>query len=169
MGMEWLSSVAPVIATALGGPLAGAAAQFIAGKLGVSDTTIEAMQRTLSGMSGADLVRLKEIDADLRKFFAANGIQLELAQIEVNREEAKSTNWFVAGWRPAVGWIGAAALAYAAIGEPLARFIAQVLFDYAGVFPQIDTTITMQVLFGLLGLGAFRSIEKVKHSEGNRS
>ena len=153
MGMEWLSSVAPVIATALGGPLAGAAAQFIAGKLGVSDTTIEAMQRTLSGMSGADLVRLKEIDADLRKFFAANGIQLELAQIEVNREEAKSTNWF----------------AYAAIGEPLARFIAQVLFDYAGVFPQIDTTITMQVLFGLLGLGAFRSIEKVKHSEGNRS
>ena len=169
MGMEWLSSVAPVIATALGGPLAGAAAQFIAGKLGVSDTTIEAMQRTLSGMSGADLVRLKEIDADLRKFFAANGIQLELAQIEVNREEAKSTNWFVAGWRRAVGWTGAAALAYAAIGEPLARFIAQVLFDYAGVFPQIDTTITMQVLFGLLGLGAFRSIEKVKHSEGNRS
>jgi len=169
MGMEWLSSVAPVIATALGGPLAGAAAQFIAGKLGLSDKSIESMQQTLAGMSGDQLVRLKEIDAELQKFLADNGIRLHLAQIGVNQVEAASTNWFVAGWRPAVGWIGAAALAYAAIGEPLARFIALVGFDYRGEFPEIDTGITMQVLFGLLGIGEFRTVEKVKHSEGNRS
>jgi hypothetical protein len=28
------------------------------------------------------------------------------------------------------------------------------------IFPALDTTITMQILFGILGLGAFRSFDK---------
>ena len=88
--------------------------------------------------------------------------QLALQQIMVNMEEAKSSSWFVAGWRPAVGWIGAFGLGYAAILEPIIRFLALVAFDYDGDFPTLDTTITMQVLFGLLGLGAYRAFEKVK-------
>ena len=91
---------------------------------------------------------------------------LALEQIKVNVEEAKSTNWFVAGWRPACGWIGALALGYAAILEPFARFIAKVGFNYAGAFPVLDTTITMQVLFGILGLGVARIVEKVKKNGG---
>jgi hypothetical protein len=91
---------------------------------------------------------------------------LALEQIKVNTEEAKSTNWFVAGWRPACGWIGALALGYAALLEPVARFVAKVAFDYEGEFPALDTTITMQILFGILGLGAYRSIEKVKKNGG---
>ena len=87
---------------------------------------------------------------------------LAQAQIAVNVEEAKSASLLVSGWRPMCGWCGAFGLAYASILEPLARFAAQVGFGYAGVFPVIDTTITMQVLFGILGLGAFRSVEKVK-------
>lgn len=88
--------------------------------------------------------------------------QTDLAkgQLNVNLEEAKSSNWFVAGWRPACGWVGASALAYSAILEPLARFIAAVAFGYAGTFPALDTNITMQILFGLLGLGAMRSYDK---------
>lgn len=86
--------------------------------------------------------------------------QLAKGQLDVNIEEAKSSNWFVAGWRPACGWVGAAGLAYSAILEPLARFVAAVGFGYAGVFPILDTTITMQILFGLLGLGAMRSYDK---------
>ena len=86
--------------------------------------------------------------------------QLAKGQLDVNIEEAKSSNRFVAGWRPACGWVGAAGLAYSAILEPLARFVAAVGFGYAGVFPLLDTTITMQILFGLLGLGAMRSFDK---------
>lgn len=88
--------------------------------------------------------------------------QLALQQIMVNQEEAKSDNWFVAGWRPAVGWIGAFGLGYAAILEPLIRFAAVVFWGYQGKFPILDTSLTMQVLFGILGLGAFRAYEKVK-------
>lgn len=85
---------------------------------------------------------------------------LAKGQLDVNLEEAKSANWWVSGWRPACGWVGAAGLAYSAILEPFARFVAAVGFGYMGVFPVLDTTITMQILFGLLGLGAMRSYDK---------
>ena len=89
-------------------------------------------------------------------------------QVQVNLEEAKSANWFVAGWRPFIGWTCGCGLAYVSIIEPLARFAAQVWFHYTGSFPIIDTTITMQVLLGMLGLAAARTVEKVKNVEGHR-
>ena len=88
-------------------------------------------------------------------------------QIQTNIAEA-SGNWFTAGWRPCIGWVCGAGLAYAALIEPFARFIAKVWFGYTGEFPVIDTTLTMQILMGMLGLGAMRSVEKIKGSEGNR-
>tara|TARA_R110002126_G_scaffold170167_1_gene319111 strand:+ start:422 stop:856 length:435 start_codon:yes stop_codon:yes gene_type:complete len=89
-------------------------------------------------------------------------------QIQTNIEEAKSTNWWVAGWRPAIGWVCGAGLAYAALVEPFARFAAKVWFGYTGDFPVIDTDLTMQILMGMLGLGAMRSVEKVNGAEGKR-
>ena len=82
------------------------------------------------------------------------------AQIGVNSVEAASQSIFVAGWRPFIGWVGGFGLAYAAILEPFARFISTVAFSYTGAFPIIDTTITMQILIGILGLGAYRSYDK---------
>lgn len=84
------------------------------------------------------------------------------AQIGVNAVEAASSSPWVAGWRPGVGWVGALALFYVAIIEPMARFVATVFFHYAGAFPAIDTTITMQVLLGMLGMGGLRSFDKLK-------
>ena len=88
-------------------------------------------------------------------------------QIQTNIAEAAG-NWFTAGWRPCIGWVCGAGLAYAALIEPFARFIARVWFGYTGEFPVIDTTLTMQILMGMLGLGAMRSVEKVKGAESNR-
>ena len=98
----------------------------------------------------------------------ASETDLAKLQIQVNVEEAKSTNWFVAGWRPGIGWVCGAGLAYAALVEPFARFIAKVWFGYTGEFPVISTDLTLQILMGLLGLTAARSIEKIKGAEGNR-
>ena len=88
-------------------------------------------------------------------------------QIQTNIAEA-SGNWFTAGWRPCIGWVCGAGLAYAALIEPFARFIAKVGFGYTSEFPVIDTNLTMQILMGMLGLGAMRSVEKIKGAEGNR-
>jgi hypothetical protein len=88
--------------------------------------------------------------------------QLAQGQIGVNAVEAANPRLFVSGGRPFIIWICGIALAYAAIMEPVARFVAMVIYHYAGTFPAIDTTITLQVLLGLLGLGGMRSWEKGK-------
>ena len=98
----------------------------------------------------------------------ASETDLAKLQLQVNVEEAKSTNWFVAGWRPGIGWVCGAGLAYAALIEPFARFIAKVGFAYTGEFPVISTDLTLQILMGMLGLGAMRSVEKIKNSEDKR-
>ena len=98
----------------------------------------------------------------------ASETDLAKLQIQVNVEEAKSTNWFVAGWRPGIGWVCGAGLAYASLIEPFARFIAKVWFGYTGEFPVISTDLTLQILLGMLGLTAARSIEKIKGGEANR-
>jgi hypothetical protein len=98
----------------------------------------------------------------------ASETDLAKLQLQVNVEEAKSTNWFVAGWRPGIGWVCGAGLAYASLIEPFARFIAKVWFGYTGEFPVISTDLTLQILMGMLGLGAMRSVEKIKSSESNR-
>jgi hypothetical protein len=91
-----------------------------------------------------------------------NDYQLQLAQLDINKTEAASASLFVSGWRPAIGWICGISLCYAAIIEPIARFIASVMFSYAGAFPVINTDITMQILMGLLGLAGMRTFEKHK-------
>ena len=98
----------------------------------------------------------------------ASETDLAKLQLQVNVEEAKSTNWFVAGWRPGIGWVCGAGLAYASLIEPFARFIAKVWFGYTGEFPVISTDLTLQILMGMLGLGAMRSVEKIKGGEANR-
>lgn len=91
-----------------------------------------------------------------------NSYQLQLSQLEINKVEAGSTSLFVAGWRPAIGWVCGVSLLYAALVEPIARFIATVLFAYNGMFPIINTELTLQILLGLLGLAGMRSFEKSK-------
>ena len=91
-----------------------------------------------------------------------NSYQLQLSQLEINKVEAGSTSLFVAGWRPAIGWVCGVSLLYAALVEPIARFIATVLFTYTGLFPIINTELTLQILLGLLGLAGMRSFEKSK-------
>ena len=88
--------------------------------------------------------------------------ELAKGQQTINQVEAASDKLFVSGWRPFIGWSCGFGLVYAALIEPLARFVAVVAFNYQGQFPIIDTTITTQVLLGMLGLGAMRSVEKVK-------
>tara|TARA_R110002153_G_scaffold106584_3_gene245982 strand:+ start:1083 stop:1511 length:429 start_codon:yes stop_codon:yes gene_type:complete len=88
-------------------------------------------------------------------------VKLLTGQMDINKVEAASSDRFVSGWRPFVGWVCGFGLAYASILEPLMRFIATLL-GYTGAFPVIDTSITMQVLLGMLGLGVMRMREKEK-------
>lgn len=148
--------MAPIIAAILG----QAAPTIINGVMDEAKTLIDRLV--------PDKALAEKVKAALEEKRGDQEFQTRMAQIQVNIEEAKSSNWFTSGWRPAVGWIGAFSLGYAAIVEPFAKFIAMVGFGYIGPFPTLDTSITMQVLFGILGLGAYRTYEKFKDVEGNR-
>lgn len=87
-------------------------------------------------------------------------LQVMASQMEINKIEAQHNSIFVSGWRPFIGWVCGISLTYAAIIEPVSRFIAKVIFQYVGEFPVIDTTLTLQILLGLLGLAGMRSWEK---------
>lgn len=94
-------------------------------------------------------------------------VTLLQGQLEINKTEAQHASIFVAGWRPWVGWVGGFSLAYAGIFEPLLRFIAT-MAGYTGEFPQIDTAMTIQVLMGMLGIGAMRSFDKRQGTDTKR-
>lgn len=91
-------------------------------------------------------------------------VTLLTGQLSINAKEAEHPSVFVAGWRPFVGWVGGFSLAYAGILEPLMRFIATML-EFTGEFPVIDTSMTIQILMGMLGLGAMRSFDKKNRTD----
>lgn len=84
--------------------------------------------------------------------------EIALAQIEVNKQEAKGSLW-QSGWRPAVGWVCVAGFAINFLISPLAA-------AFGIVVPQADTGTMMPVLMGMLGLGGLRTFEKTKQIEG---
>lgn len=70
MSFDWkktLGTVAPVLATAFGGPLGGAAVQAIAGALGLSENSEEAIANAISGAKPEDLLKLKQADQEFAK------------------------------------------------------------------------------------------------------
>lgn len=73
-------------------PLAGIAAEFIAGKLGLSDKTTEAVSQAVSGMTGDDQVKLKQIAADLQDHLAQYGVQLNIVQMKTAAQQLDSVN-----------------------------------------------------------------------------
>lgn len=82
-------------------------------------------------------------------------------QIEVNKIEAQHPSIFVAGWRPAIGWIGATALGVHFIIRPIADWIAS-FFGHAVTLPNIDPTELFNLILAILGIGGYRAYEKYK-------
>jgi hypothetical protein len=82
-------------------------------------------------------------------------------QVSINVEEAKHSNIFVSGWRPAVGWICVLALGWQFIGMPVGLWLAAI-FEPGLVLPTIGDDNLFELMFGMLGLGGMRSYEKIK-------
>jgi hypothetical protein len=99
----------------------------------------------------------------------------DLAQIDVNKTEAQSAMLFVAGWRPAVGWIGALSLGVAYIPKAL---VLTGLWTYQALvityawkagtpppglppFPDLGIMDVIGLLGSMLGMGYMRHREKL--------
>jgi TPR repeat protein len=93
MSFDWkktLGSVAPALATALGGPLAGAAVKTLASQfLGKADATEDEVAEAVSKASTQELIQLKTIDTEFQKAMAQAGIDFEKIAAE-DRNSARS-------------------------------------------------------------------------------
>jgi hypothetical protein len=85
-----------------------------------------------------------------------------MAQAEVNRAEAQHRNIWVAGWRPFIGWVCGAALAWHFVLAPVVLFVAAWADVQLSTLPAFDMDSLMTVLLGMLGLGGLRTFEKHK-------
>ena len=86
----------------------------------------------------------------------AIAVQVVQGQLDINKIEAANPSVWVSGWRPGVGWVCVAALAYQYVVRPLL-----IGFGVAGHMPALDDSL-WELLFGMLGLGGLRTFEKVK-------
>ncbi|WP_107495306.1 hypothetical protein [Thalassobius sp. I31.1] len=99
---EILATVAPTVATALGGPLAGVATRAIAAKvLGREDASFEEVEAAITGASGADLVRLKELEYEFKAQMQEADIKLEQIAAE-DRNSARQRQVQMKDWTPSV-------------------------------------------------------------------
>lgn len=139
-------------------PILGSILDSVFGKVGdiVSEVVVDKDKRN-------------EINANLERLkFEAIGQSEQriheevMGQLSINQTEAEHKSLFVAGWRPFVGWVSGAGLAYGVILEPLFSWTARVWFSYQGTFPDIDPALLIFALGGMLGIGTMRTVERIK-------
>lgn len=124
-------------------------------------TPISALLKSIIDRVWPDKSEQEKLELELAMKEATGEIELLGKQIEVNIEEAKHSSVFIAGWRPCLGWICAIAFLYHTVLLPLLLFITG-LFGVIIPVPAFDMSSLLYVLGGILGLGGFRTYEKIK-------
>ncbi len=97
--------------------------------------------------------------------------QSQQAQNDINKIEAASSNLFIAGWRPFIGWVCGIAIAYNFLLMPFGNLILLILgkiglhVDFA--MPAVDYGELWTLVTAMLGLGTMRTVEKMNNTQGN--
>ena len=108
-----------------------------------------------------DPAQANEAKLELLKLQQSGELATMTAQTDINKEEAKSASLFVSGWRPAIGWVCALALAYQYLLRPLMTW-GTTVFGY-NLSPMVGLDDNLwQLMMGMLGMGGLRTFEKVQ-------
>ena len=112
---------------------------------------IEALGNVFDKVFTSDEERMKA-EAVLKRIAQ----QPAILNLELNKIEAQHRSIFVAGWRPALGWVCATGLLFAFIVNPLLeRFVE-------GDPINVPTEIMMELVIAMLGLAGLRTVEKLQ-------
>jgi hypothetical protein len=102
---------------------------------------------------------------DLQAQLQTAVLQAEQSQLDINKTEAASSSVFVAGWRPAIGWVCGFALAWQFVLSPIISYllaIAEGIWHFTiPPLPMLDNSQLYPILMGMLGLGGLRTYERV--------
>lgn len=100
-------------------------------------------------------------DRELRAALFDAAVKAESEQREINKVEAANPSMFVAGWRPAVGWLCVATLAYQWIVAPSVSWVFVVGGWDLVPLPVLGKDDAQVLLYALLGLGGLRTLDKM--------
>ncbi len=98
---EVVATVAPGLATALGGPLAGLAVGAIGKVFGLDSATQEQVATAISGASPSDLLALKQAEYDFQKHMADLGVDIERISAG-DRDSARQREAVTRDWTPKI-------------------------------------------------------------------
>jgi hypothetical protein len=103
MAFDWksaLKAIAPTVATALTGPLGGAAVAALSKKLlGKDDATVDEIGAVIAGSKPEDLLKLKELEIEFKEQMANLGIELDKLEVE-DRKDARARQIALKDWVP---------------------------------------------------------------------
>ena len=108
-----------------------------------------------------DRAAAERAKADMEAALVKAANEAAMAQVEVNKIEAGHSSVFVAGWRPFIGWVCGAALAWAFIVGPVLAWSLAVL-GIRETLPPIMTDNLFELVLAMLGLGGLRTFEKMR-------
>ena len=117
-------------------------------------TLAKDIRAAITGKSVLDPNKQAEIEAKLIELESA----VMQAQSRVNEIEAASPSLFIAGWRPATGWLCVTGLAWQVFIWPIWVWVSK-LYNIPTP-PNIETAVLITLLIGMLGLGTLRTVEK---------
>lgn len=111
----------------------------------------------------AQLALQKELDEHSEKILASLAA-VDVAQSQVNLEEAKSTDKFTSRARPAIMWICAFGLGFECVMKPILGSICVISkhAEMVPLLPQINGEVLMTMLGWMLGYGGARTWEKIQ-------
>ena len=122
--------------------------------LGIAESVIGVAGKVLDKFVEDKDLKTK-LDFELRKAYS----DANLAQIDVNKEQAKHPSIFIAGARPSIMWICAFGLGWQFVFLPVAIWY-MTISGQPVVLPDIETEGLMSLTLALLGLGGMRTFEK---------
>lgn len=115
----------------------------------------------VADLAGTVIEKIWPDKTEQEKQQLAAAVSLVQGQMEVNRVEAQHPSLFVAGWRPAIGWVCALALCYHFDIRPVIECVAVALGNPLPKMPGIDGNL-WELMFGLLGMAGLRSFDKLR-------
>jgi len=112
--------------------------------------------KTLLDRFVPDPAAKREAEMEMIRMAAEGELKQVVAQLEINAREASHASIFVAGWRPAFGWCGAAGFLYATIGQPVLAWVGAIKGWPAP--PELNLDLLWVVVTGLLGIGGLSTV-----------
>lgn len=181
-----LTSLLPIVPNILGAlsaksKLAKTAMQIISPLIGknAEDMDYNQLQYELALVAKNKEIDLKKADLQFRALVMNNDKDLAILDLEIAKlqglllkGDASSKDKFRSYWRPAVAWICVSGLFLIGLMVPVTIFVMSLLVFLGldagkasviiGLLSQIDMTIVLSLIIPMLGLGGFRTIEKLK-------